>query len=520
MSFNKICPACNCDMTEALPEDFSEDDELKFCPLCGASILNLREDICPKCQCNMLDALPEGFPVQDLRFCPICGANFKYPCPVCHLAVISIKRNSNDFAFRCSNCESILYFCEKCGRLVEPSAGKCPDEDCGGMLRAPQLPASSYDGSGFCDIFTLKDEFDNRLSQTSSSDSSSDSTPYFAIDLIPNAREFYGALTSGGFLFVWHDAVIDIISCQDGFNKIRSIAAPGIEPSSISPNMALLADNIIIASKDKYLWFSLNGQIDTPGNFKGSPLAMKASHYAAAFWAIDGEKTKLYGTLNPKINSAPDIFEISLPEEGYAIDDKRPIMVMGHHCVYWQGKNGNLFKYDFLSSELSSMPFAGGKAEFLWLDYHGRISAALSDSVKLIVYEDIEGSKDEKFYSFDNFVTNLLVYSDEYTSHFSYILDNRVMKNGDGKFAVPNGDHVKSFLVRNSSGIPFLLSLFKNTQFGNLFVDLYAQEKDSGAPTRLWGSGEIDPKGLLLTESSILVLHRRGVLKLERKENL
>ena len=53
------------------------------------------------------------------------------------------------------------------------------------------------------------------------------------------------------------------------------------------------------------------------------------------------------------------------------------------------------------------------------------------------------------------------------------------MKNGDGKYSAPNGEHVNSIFCKESNGTPVLMSMFKNIQYGNIFVNIYALQARS-----------------------------------------
>lgn len=462
---------------------------------------------CPFCGDEISSMLPEDLPEDKLKFCPKCGSNYRYNCPICKEGIISIMGISSKNEIRCSKCESIFYACEKCGRLSEPYLKYCPDEECKGMLLSPRLSSNTYNGTGFCDNFEIK------LSLNQENFKSESKEIYENENL-----NVYSAKIINGYLFVWHDNLIDVLNIDLNFKKIKSIPTPiGAEKSSISPCMALLGDNVILASKEKFLWFNLNGIMEI-GEVKGSPIALISGHCGVAMWTKYKDSYCLYTALCPKINVAPNIKKIEFPSEDYELMEKSNCLAMTKRAVYWQGKSKNIYKYDFFDGKLKEIPFDNGKIDYIWTDFTNKVSVALFDSAKLCICNDLENNKEEFFNTFDGFVNNIYIYKDRDSStEYAYILDNKIMKNGDGKYSAPNGEHVNSIFCKESNGTPVLMSMFKNIQYGNIFVNIYAQRKDSGSPDSIWDSGNnLEPVEMLCFENNIFVIHKKGIVAIKR----
>ena len=460
---------------------------------------------CPFCGYEISSMLPEDLPEENLRFCPQCGSNYRYNCPICNKTMISIIGIGPKNEIRCSECESLFYVCEKCGRLSEPYLKYCPDEECGGMLLSPRLSSNIYNGTGFCDNFEIKLSLNQEKFKSKSKELYENET----VDV-------YSAKIIGGYLFVWHDSLVDVFNIDLNFKKITSIPTLGAEKSSISPCMALLGDNVILASKEKFLWFNLNGIMEL-GEVKGTPIALISGHCGVAMWTKYRDSYCLYTALCPKINTAPNIKKIEFSSDNYELLEKSNCLAMDKKAVYWQGKSKNIYKYDFFNDSLKEIPFENGKIDYIWTDSSNKVSVALSDSAKLCICNDLENNKDETFNTFDGFVNNIYVYKDKYSStEYAYILDNKIMKNGDAKYSAPNGEHVNSILCKEDNGTPVLISMFKNIQYGNLFVNIYAQRKDSGSPDSIWDAGNMEPIEMLCFENKIFVIHKRGIVIIER----
>lgn len=463
---------------------------------------------CPVCFCDISVMIPDEMPDEEINFCPICGANFRYSCPVCRNGIISIKGLSEKTAMRCPSCESLFYSCEKCGRLATPYDRRCPDEECGGLLRAENLPRALHDGTGFCDTLRIDFGFSPQ------DEGESSDLPYEGEELLPGCERLHGAVAAGGRLFAWHDSLIDVFNMENEYEKSRSFSALGTLEPKTAPVMLVLADNIIIPSSDRFHWFNLNGEMEV--DIPGEPCAAAAGDYAAVMWTRSNGRKRMFAALAPQVNSTPLVKEIPMPEESWEIHGSN--VVMGHHSVFWQGSGGNLHKYDVITEEYTEIPFEAGFADFLWTDRRGGVSAARYDSVKLCVTEDAGGENRETFKSFENYVTGMFVNPDGEEPMYAYVLDNRIMRNGEGRFAAPNGDHVESVMALDQQGSPVLLSLFRNNQLGRLFTDLYAQKRDSNVPERLWSNPDIVPRGMLCADGSIFILHHKGIIRLERKE--
>lgn len=460
---------------------------------------------CPVCHIDISGLMPEGISDKDINFCPDCGANFRYSCPVCRNGIISIMGIEKDKTMRCSNCGSLFYACEKCGRLAQPSARICPDEECRGLLIPMNMPSSLYNGTGFCSDIRIDFSFTDAIS--------GGETPYSG-KAFGECESLHAATASGGLLYEWHDSLIDVYKISGSKNeKIRSISASGCEKGTIKPEISVLGDNIVLSCRDRFEWFNLNGKMDF--QITGEPFAICSGCYGAAVWVRQDGVKKLFAVLTPPVNSLPSAKEVHLPDERAQIYDNQ--MVMSHHSVYWQGTDGNMFKYDFIEESIKEIPYEAGFADFMWTDHEGKFTAGLYDSVKLSLTEDLEGEQSETFKSFDDYVTGLFA-DPENSGIMAYLLDNRIMKNGEGKFTAPNGDHVQSVFARDENEAPVLISLFINNQMGNLFTDLYAQKKDSNIGELIWSCPDIEPLGIVCAEGRMFVLHSKGIIELERKD--
>ena len=477
---------------------------------------------CPKCGDVSL-MIPEGLSEKEVRFCPLCGKNLRYNCTNCNGIISRMGVESpNPDEIRCPDCHSLFYVCEKCGRLVDPDQKNCPE--CGGMLLSYDLSSYTYNGTGFYDKFTMKLSLDNNNKLSTNEKT------------IVECDELYSVKIIGGYLFVWHDSVIDKFDISNFKYKIEPFESIPIsslsssfnaERSNISPCMALLGDNIILASKEKFLWFA-NDEY-TIDKVKGIPKALISGHCGVAMWTEYEDNYHLYIALCPKRNNAPEIIEVKLPDT-YELSRNSPYLAMTKTKLYWQGKSGNIYSYNFVTEPdeepLKEIFFDGGKISKIWTDSFDRVSVVVIDSssdYKLSIYDDIENSINKDYPSFDKSVSNIYVYKDNKEKNavpkYAYILSNEIMKNGTGEYKVSNGEHVQSIFTKEDDTIA-LLSLFNIFEGNNHFVNIFAQKRDAGLSTELiWKTKNIEPIELMCYKDKIFVIHKKGIIAIEISKN-
>ncbi len=473
---------------------------------------------CPICKGEISSKLPNDLPEKDLRFCPECGGNFRYNCPICdkdnqkNMMKISIMGIGEEI--RCPDCKSLLYVCEKCERLVQPWLHFCPAD--GGCLKSPKLSSNNYDGTGFCDNYKIK---------LSSKDKKykSESRELYANE--NDCSELYSARIVGCYLFVWHDTRIDVFDIDNNFNLVRSKTVPMGKKSNISRSMAVLADNIIIALEDKFLWFNLNGNEPIPidDQVKGKPVGLIAGHCGVAMWTEDNGEYCLYTALCPEVNTKPIIKKVNLDSDKYQLMNNSSCLAMSYTALYWQGKNDSIYKYDFFNKNEDEPPkeiyFDKGKVDYIWVN-HEKVSVAYSDSVQFYVC-DLEGRNYEQSLSIsDPNPIAFFIYKGKESQDYAYIFSDGIMQNGTGTYNLTNSEHVNSILCKEENGTLILLSMFRNIQFGNTFGNIFAMEKDSGSSETIWqGDTKIEPIEMLCFEDKIFVLHKKGVVVVDRIED-
>lgn len=477
---------------------------------------------CPKCEGEISSKLPKDLPEKNVRFCPICGHNYRYNCPICSntksngqnmISIIGIGYPDPD-EIRCPDCNSLLYVCEECGRLSVPWLQRCPNKKCKGrLIKSRDLSSNTYDGTGFCESYKIKLSLnDNKYISKSKEIYQNEN----------DCSELYSAKILGGYLFVWHDTLIDILDIDNNFRKVKqSIPILGAKKSNISPCMALLADNIIIAAEDNFLWFNLNEQVDIDELITGKPVGLISGHCGVAMWTEYNGAYYLYTALCPKANSKPHIKQVIFDSDKYQLMEKSNCLAMSDTELYWQGKYGNIYKYDFFEESLKEIPFDKGKVDYIWVKSN-KVSIAYSSSVQFCVCDDLEGKKEEKFYPLTGFVNGIYVYyKDKYSFDYAYIINNEEMHNGVGKYLAPNPDHVNSVLCKEDNGTPVLLSMFKNIQWGgNVFVNIFALIKDSSSSETIWNSEtKVEPIEMLCFKDKIFVLHKKGIVVIERSKD-
>ena len=473
---------------------------------------------CPTCG-EISSKLPKDLPEKDVRFCPICGRNFRYNCPICFNTksngqnMISIIGIGYPDKIRCPDCNSLLYVCEECGRLSVPWLQRCPNKKCKGrLIKSRDLCSNTYNGTGFCESYKIK---------LSLNDNKYISKQREIYQNENDCSELYSAKILGGYLFVWHDTLIDILDIDNNFRKVKqSIPIFGAKKSNISPCMALLADNIIIAAEDNFLWFNLNEQVDIDELITGKPVGLISGHCGVAMWTEYNGAYYLYTALCPKANSKPHIKQVIFDSDKYQLMEKSNCLAMSDTELYWQGKYGNIYKYDFFEGSIKEIPFGKGKVDYIWINSN-KVSVASSNNGQFCRTEDLEGLRGNKFENFDDSVNGVYLYKDKESSDYAYILDNKIMRNGDGKYPVPNGEHVNSILCKEENGTLVLLSMFKNIQYGDVFVYIYAQRRDSSSPDTIWSNKQtkIEPIEMLCFEDKIFVLHKKGVVVIDRIED-
>ena len=470
---------------------------------------------CPRCNEDISSMLPKGISDKEVRFCPLCGKNFRYKCtsPNCNgiISIIGIGTPNPD-EIRCPECNSLFYVCEKCGRLAEPDEKKCPE--CGAMLLSYDLSSYTYNGTGFYDDFKLKFSLENKY------------TTQITKDI--KCQELHSAKIIGGYIFIWHDSIIDKFDLNSNFKKLESIPTYNAEKSNISPCMTLLGDNIILASKDKFLWF-INDSIKID-KVKGKPVALISGHCGVAMWTEYENHCHLYTALFPKRNNAPDINEIEFHSSDYELLINSPL-AMTKTKLYWQGKTGNIYSYDFFAplntSPIKEIKFEKGKITKIWVDPFDKISVAVTDpnNGNNIIYENIEDNQPIEKIT-DNGKLYIYPSPESNKTEYVHILKNATIKfNEKNEYLVPNnGKHIYSILCQDQNNKLALLSVFKHVEGSGeyKYFSLFANGKDNINNVDYICNKIEDieePIELMCYQDKIFVLNKKGIKIIEREEN-
>ena len=494
-----------------------------------------------KCrECNYdYSKLPEGISEEKIKFCPFCGKNFRYECPICHKTTITIIGidDQKDNKIRCPECKSLFYVCEKCGRLEEPKQIYC--QECGergGVLVSYDLSSDTYNGTGFCDNATIK---------LSPNQEDTIETTEKNIE-IEDCHELHSAKILGGYLFVWHDSIIEIFDINSNFKKSDKIhICNNPEKANISPCMALLGDNIIIATKEKFLWYTLSGNRLTivENDVKGQPIALISGHHGVAMWTEEAQddiqednkvntqnKIHLYTAMCPKTNSSPNIKEIDLDEE-QELSKKSPYLAMTKTKLYWQGESKNIYEYDFLknSDKPEEIPFEHGEIFKIWTDDFDRVSVAVKNdsySGNNTIIENIKSKEDEQTrYNLTN-NGNFYIYTSPESpkTEYVYIIKNESIQfNDKDEYKVPNGKHIYSVLCKDQNNKLILISIFKHIEGGgeNKFFSLFTKGSNTSDVDYICEKIKNieEPIKLLCYKDKIFILHKNGIVVLDRNNS-